>query len=214
MSWLIVGGSIEEREKEIENIVGKNGGKFSKNNHDIVNIVFEGKSIGVDAVRLFVKQLFIRPVGKLKVGIIEEGEKLTIEAQNALLKVLEEPPENCIVILGARTESLLLSTVVSRCFIIDLGSKKNLIEDPEREKFLEIIGWVEKGEFVFGSGWTKKIVGRDQAELAMDKLIQIAREEMIVGLVSPLTIRTLLKTKKYLGANTNVRLTMENLFLN
>lgn len=80
------------------------------------------KTIGVEQVREeVVKEAFIRPfhAGK-KVFIIPNSEALTDDAQNALLKILEEPPLYAVFLLLTPTADRLLQTVLSRCLKIQL----------------------------------------------------------------------------------------------
>ncbi|GAJ09349.1 unnamed protein product, partial [marine sediment metagenome] len=56
--------------------------------------------------------------GKKKVWIIKEADKLTLEAANSLLKILEEPPPDTVFILISKTQERLLPTILSRCEII------------------------------------------------------------------------------------------------
>ena len=63
-----------------------------------------------------VKDVFEKPIrSERKVYIINDGEKMTKEAQNSLLKTLEEPPEYVVIILITSNENLLLNTIKSRC---------------------------------------------------------------------------------------------------
>lgn len=80
----------------------------------------EGRaSIGIDDVRSGIAQVQSRPYeGRHRVWIIGEAERLTDEAQSALLKTLEEPPTYLLMILCAPSENALLPTVVSRCRLI------------------------------------------------------------------------------------------------
>lgn len=71
--------------------------------------------ISIDEVRRFVRELSLAPTGSLRVGIVLQASRLTPEAGNALLKFLEEPPRQALIILEARSEDQLLSTIVSRC---------------------------------------------------------------------------------------------------
>ena len=82
----------------------------------LIRVPEDKKSIGVDQVRdEIIKEAFVRPfTSKRKVFIIEDGMALTVEAQNALLKVLEEPPEYVCFIILAENQSGLLETVRSR----------------------------------------------------------------------------------------------------
>lgn len=79
----------------------------------------EGGSISIDAVRSLYKRTRSKQVGK-QVVIIDHAETMGIEAQNAFLKLLEEPSKNVIFILLAPETEALLPTVLSRTQIIAL----------------------------------------------------------------------------------------------
>ena len=79
-------------------------------------------SIGVSAVREIKRNAFIRPQELTnRVFIIRKAHLLTAEAQNALLKILEEPPPGVYFFLLAENSSLLLSTVVSRAPVLKMS---------------------------------------------------------------------------------------------
>ncbi len=77
----------------------------------------DNKTFGVDVVReQLIQEAYVRPFSsERKVFLIEKGELLTTAAQNALLKVLEEPPEYVVFIILTTAQNLLLDTVLSRC---------------------------------------------------------------------------------------------------
>ena len=84
-----------------------------------------GKSIGIKEIRILKKKISRKPFHqKYKIIFIQEAENLTIEAQNALLKTLEEPPGHTIIILSVPSESSLLPTIQSRCRIFHLPREK------------------------------------------------------------------------------------------
>ena len=88
----------------------------------------EGKeSIGIDRIREnIVNDVSIRPYhGKVKIYIIDEADKMTVGAQNALLKTIEEPPEYVVILLLVRNMSLLLETIRSRCIKLLLSVVSN-----------------------------------------------------------------------------------------
>ena len=88
----------------------------------------EGKeSIGIDKVREnVVSDVAIRPYhGKYKIYVIDEADKMTVGAQNALLKTIEEPPEYVVILLLVRNMSLLLETIRSRCLKLLLSPVSN-----------------------------------------------------------------------------------------
>ncbi len=78
-------------------------------------------SIGIEQVREMIAFVHEKPLeSKNKLVTILKAHTLTIPAQNALLKTLEEPPTYAIIILEAKNEQTLLPTVVSRCQRIQL----------------------------------------------------------------------------------------------
>ena len=93
-------------------------------NPDIVYVSPEQgeKAIKVGDVRdKVINDIAIKPYEyKYKIYIIEDAQKLTEEAQNALLKTLEEPPEYAVLILLATNADILLETIRSRCIMLDL----------------------------------------------------------------------------------------------
>jgi DNA polymerase-3 subunit delta' len=77
-------------------------------------------NLPIDVIREFLTaQAAVRPSqSKRKVFVVDEAEKLNINSQNALLKVLEEPPEYCFIVLICTRLDKLLDTIKSRCQII------------------------------------------------------------------------------------------------
>jgi DNA polymerase III delta' subunit len=77
----------------------------------------------IDVIREFlIEQVAIRPASsRRKVFVLSEAEKLNVNSQNALLKVLEEPPQYCTIILLCTRLEQLLPTTKSRCQIIRFG---------------------------------------------------------------------------------------------
>ncbi len=95
----------------------------SGNHPDIIHIRHEKpNSIGVEDVReQLVGDIQIRPYnGKYKIYIIPEAEKLTVQAQNAILKTIEEPPEYAVILLLTTNEQVFLDTIRSRCVLLQL----------------------------------------------------------------------------------------------
>lgn len=93
--------------------------KIDHGNHPDVTVQERtaGKTgIGVGEVREQIAATAYRPYeGRYRVWIIAEAELLTEEAQNALLKTLEEPPASMVMVLVSSSEAALLPTVSSRC---------------------------------------------------------------------------------------------------
>ena len=93
-----------------------------------------GKSrieIRVDAIRNIRKEAYVLPTDcEYHVYILNESEKMNTNAQNALLKILEEPPQNTIFILLSPSKELLLPTVVSRAQAHTIG--KSSVEETQQ----------------------------------------------------------------------------------
>ena len=71
---------------------------------------------GIDSIRELREKVMIRPAqGKYKIYILDEAHMLTVEAFNALLKTLEEPPEHAIFVMATTDVHKMLPTVLSRC---------------------------------------------------------------------------------------------------
>lgn len=104
----------------------------SKNQPDIIWVTHEKPgSIGVEDVRLQINSdILIKPYSsKYKIYIVDEAEKLTVQAQNALLKTIEEPPSYGIIIFLTTNADLFLPTILSRCITLTLKPvKQQLIE--------------------------------------------------------------------------------------
>lgn len=106
----------------------------SQNNPDFTIIEPDGDSIKIEQIRFLQMKIIEKPViSHRKIYIIRDSEKMTKEAQNGLLKTLEEPPKYVIIILLCSNESLLLNTIQSRCTKI----KFKPISDEELKQFLE-----------------------------------------------------------------------------
>lgn len=91
--------------------------KAAISNHpDIISIGPEGRSIKNEQVKALQAEMHLKPYeSRRKVFIIDSADTMTPQAQNSLLKVLEEPPSSSIVILVTSNEVGLLPTVRSRC---------------------------------------------------------------------------------------------------
>ena len=97
--------------------------KALKNLHpDIKLVEASKKSIGIDEIRDFIDEMYLKPYeGEKKVFIIKGADTMTLQAQNAILKTLEEPPADSIIIMLAGKHEGLLETILSRCQIIRLN---------------------------------------------------------------------------------------------
>ncbi len=91
--------------------------KVDHNNHPDIHLLdAEGTTIKIDQVRALQKQLSLRPLeGEYRICLIDGAERLNPAAANALLKTLEEPQPNTVMILLSSQPEALLTTIRSRC---------------------------------------------------------------------------------------------------
>lgn len=110
--------------------------KAAANIHpDIYKVTIQDKkqAVGVGEIRLMITDCFVKPnEANCKVYLI--FDKMTAEAQNALLKILEEPPQNVQFIIVTESASVLLQTVRSRSAVFKLGENFELTGTIDNEK--------------------------------------------------------------------------------
>ncbi len=111
---------------------------LSNNQPDIVYVSHEKpNTIGVEDIRAQINgDIAIKPYSSpRKIYIMNEGEKMTVQAQNALLKTLEEPPEYAVILILTTHVEALLPTILSRCVVLNMKPvsdalvKKYLMEE-------------------------------------------------------------------------------------
>ena len=90
--------------------------------HPDLAIIEGEKQISVETIRdLLVRTIHLRPnESEARVYIVDASNGMTLQAQNALLKSLEEPPANVFILLVASNREGLLETVLSRCAVVSL----------------------------------------------------------------------------------------------
>lgn len=141
--------------------------------------------------------------GSQKTVLIKRAELLTEEAQNALLKILEEPPNGADIILETTDEDLLLETIRSRCELVYTKSQPLV---GNTDLFTEITKATISERLTLAKTYGGK---RPEALDLIDSLLVASKVTK-----NAKTIRSLFKAKNYLKANCTVRLVIENLFLN
>jgi DNA polymerase-3 subunit delta' len=117
---------------------------LSGNHPDLIYVKHEKpNSIGVDDIREQINDtIMIRPYSSYhKIYIVDEAEKMTVQAQNALLKTIEEPPSYAVIILITTNQEAFLPTILSRCVQLKL---KPLKDFTVKSYLVEHLGVAEK----------------------------------------------------------------------
>lgn len=229
-SYLILGGNFTEREEAVKKLYSQLKPKQASLTRDPDLIQLAGEnSIGIDQVRNLEHNLSLKPHSlPPKIGLVVQAEKLTIEAQNALLKVLEEPIGDSVLILAAPRKENLLPTVISRCQLIALPEKTEIeLSQEEIKKLSQELEKLLKSSPGKRIQLVNEIKTRDEAIAFCQAQLVLWREILLKNLKQPshpkapkltlkqitATIRQIEKTIKYLKANVNVRLSLDNLLL-
>ncbi len=143
--------------------------------------------------------------------ILKDFDKATEEAQNAFLKALEEPQDNLTYILTASNIDAVLSTIVSRCEVVQIQNSKFKILKEDREKIEKFING-EVGEKINA---ISKITKRDEAIFFMKNIILVGHEEILDSEIPVFNLLDeALVTLKNLEANGNVTLQLANFVVN
>ncbi len=183
--------------------------------------VIPSPSIGIEEVRNIQKIFSVKPYGeKNRLVILYQMEKATVEAQNALLKILEEPPNDTYLLLTAGNKENLLPTILSRCQVIkQLNAAGDLSNFDKTEKFLKNIFTATSGKRIILAAETVKTKEEGIGLLAdiinfLEKsLHQPPKDWPITLKETAQCISKTLAAKKYLERNINWKATLDILFL-
>ena len=124
---------------------------LSGNHPDLIYVTHEKPaSIGVDDIREQINDtIMVRPYSSYyKVYIVDEAEKMTVQAQNALLKTIEEPPSYAVILLLTTNQDAFLPTILSRCVQLKL---KPLRDEVVREYLVQSLGVEESQAEIYAA---------------------------------------------------------------
>src|SRR3989344_6162475 len=127
---ILISPELENRLEEINNTLASHLKGINLNLDSPVHpdlLYFpENTKLGVGEAKEIREFFSIKPYSaKGRVVILEDAGNLTPEAQNGLLKTLEEPPEEAILLLAAATTDNFLPTILSRCEVVTLSSLRD-----------------------------------------------------------------------------------------
>lgn len=225
-SFLIVGKEQKSRAEQIQKLITE----FSVHTFDTTRFSsFDDKkekqktSIGIEDIRTLQETMLLKPMrGEKKAVIIHDAQLLTTEAQNALLKTLEEPPAHTIIIIESTTKEALLPTVLSRCKVIELQSAI-AVSDEEKEYYAAVIKNLQTNDIGYklklAEEWGKS---REEALQHLEKLIFSLRKRLLQNLEQPENTKKITAIVKRIqegygiitATNVNVRLALEHCFFN
>ena len=210
-SFIIISKNREKAREFVKKMADES--KISK--FDIYSYETE-KAVGIGDVKSLSKQIFLKPMqGTKKMVVLEAFFGMTIDSQNAFLKVLEEPPLSTTIVILA-SSNFFLPTILSRCKLIELDREMDFEKDEEKN-LLEILENLKST----GVGEKLKLAqdlakDKEQALIFLEKLIIVTRNEMVKK--QKIEYKTVLQIlqryyKEISKSNVNLRLGLENLFL-
>lgn len=234
MAQLILSGSGKERLKTAYRIIKKVLGVTSikEKGHPDLIVLQSTNSLGINQIRDLQQKLALKPyLAPVKVALITQAEKLTIPAQNSLLKTLEEPPAKTLIILLSPKKEALLPTIVSRCQILQLPQKPEIeIDEKSITYHLSRITTILESSPGQRIKLAQEFANRQDALHLVKNFLWLWRELLLVKAgtkkdkilkklshLSLSQIKTAIKNteiiRAMLEANVNPRLGVENLFL-
>jgi len=189
-----------------------------QNQVNIVLINLVGESIKIETVRNIKEKLAYSNyiVNQPRYFVFLDAHLITIPAQNALLKSIEEPPKNTQIIFITKLPQKLLETIRSRCQLINLSINDQPIKTSSEiaKLYFEVISSNPGQKITLASRFKE----RDSALEICNQLIEFLHQELSNSKTNLSTKQIvqncdiLLKTLDYLEHNTNVALTLENCF--
>ncbi len=188
------------------------------NHPDLIKLGGEG-AIKIAEIRDLQRNLFLKPYQAAhKVAIIKDSHFLTEESANAMLKILEEPPENSVIIMTVPDKTLLPETITSRSQMINFGTKAEVGFDKIDNQELQTIFSKSKKIFEKFAIIQRYAKDKNLAKDLLDSLEMDLRNELLQNKDNERNIIKALelvqKSRGYLRANVSAKFVLENLVLN
>jgi len=134
--------------------------QIEKGSHiDTIELVDDGESIKISDIRILIKRLSLSSQSKYKILLIQNIERMTIDAANSFLKSLEEPSKNTIFILTTNNINRVLATILSRLRILKFNVNSPVyLEKKLYEIYPNIDKKIIKQASLFSIGKTGKAI--------------------------------------------------------
>lgn len=196
---------------DLDNRIGEMSKILPRSHPDL--LYFEaGEKLGMEQAKIVKDHFSMKPYSeKGRVLIIEDVSTMTLDAQNTLLKTLEEPPEEAVIILGTPMEDNLLPTLLSRCEIIVLnqnGGETPIGVSPLYQDIQKLLSYSIQDRFEY----IEKL--KDKAEF-LEELVHYFHQELRLHPrgVNSKFIKELIQAEEWAKQNVNIRAILEYLML-
>ena len=133
--------------------------------------------VSVDTIRAASADMYMKPyIADKRVFIIPDAEKMNAQAQNALLKIFEEPPSYCVIILITQNDNMLLQTIRSRAITVRFGA----LDDGMVKDYAQKNGIVASDVMIrlaFGSiGIVKELSENEELDTLIGEFVGLFRQ--------------------------------------
>lgn len=220
-SFIVHGTTQEKRHKRLLKLItnltnlktGKLQSVFDLEDPDILTLI-PHPSIGINNVRKLKKFLSFKPYSKpKKIGLILSADKLTLQAQNALLKTLEEPSKHSLLLLELTNPNKLLTTVLSRCQLIEVKQSPPLINTPRSEPSLKLIKELTRSSPGSRLNLVKNISSQEETRKLLQQMLQRLKQNLNKDPKTQKQLALVHDSLTALDSNINTRLVLEHLAL-
>lgn len=188
----------------------------------------EQGSIGIKEIRTLNEWTNLRPfIKETKIALCIDFQTATTEAQNALLKTLEEPPNNTEIFLHVDDAQNILATVVSRCQLIHrpheashhpdmVWIQREAISQKSTEalEYYQLLTKPHSLTEAFNMAEKIAKMERPAVLLLLDEMLRYASDDPEIQDMDKVTLyKALLKAKELISQNVNIRLSLEHIAL-
>ncbi len=201
---IIVSNEIETRSSKIEEILSQYN---ITNPHPDLMYLDENTKLGIEQIKKVINFLSMKPFQAMgRAVIFLSGHNLTLDSQNALLKTLEEIPDENILVLAVESEEKLLPTIRSRSAIENLLSPNHAHASKNEEQIKGLVGKSVQDRFEFIDKLEEK------EEFLLD-LIFFYENRIKRGEGSVQYLKILAEAQKWKKQNVNIKPILEYLML-
>jgi DNA polymerase-3 subunit delta' len=212
--------------------------KILSGNHPDIEIVRPEKtSIGIEQIFALQKRIYRKVYeARYRICLLEEADKLTLPAANALLKIAEEPPENTIIIFSCGNAEGIIDTLQSRAQPVyfsppaeeEWAGEREVFRlsggDPDLARAIQeyglayVRGWLEKYFDIIESGDFLKVFGlfpleKKECQIFLQVLAVTIKQMVLKGQASPQILTEIRHTIEVIRRQVNHRLALEVLVL-
>lgn len=206
-STLIISSNKNDLILKIEEICSSLKCDFGLNNPDLI-VIDNNSGWSIETIRSLKKFISQEPFNhQSKIIVIFEADKLNQEAQNALLKTLEEPGDNNYIILATSKPSSLLSTIISRCHTLKISSQTKT----NPQKIISPINNISK-DLLISENLSKN---KDEVLSLLESQLEIYQKLLLKNpsLETQRNIEKLIKSIRMIQANVDPKSALDYFFL-